>query len=99
MPTAVRKTTKEPTKAHCQQPNLFWRSNDRFGFNNTKYKVYVGNGIAAKAVPFFVTFSRCGWRVSCGACCRARQASIIGGIPSVVKLKTVFMFAYMCIFC
>ena len=32
MPAAVRKATKEPTKAHCRQPNLVWRSNDRFGF-------------------------------------------------------------------
>ena len=39
MPTAVPKTTKEPvpkttkepTKAHNQQLNLIWRSNDRFG--------------------------------------------------------------------
>lgn len=36
MPTAVRKTTKEPTEAHCQQPYLVWRSNDRFGFNKEK---------------------------------------------------------------
>ena len=34
MPAAVRKATKEPTKAHCRQPNLVWRSNDRFGLNS-----------------------------------------------------------------
>ena len=33
MPTTVRKTTKEPTKVPCQQFNLVWRSNDRFGLN------------------------------------------------------------------
>jgi|GEM_PF-4528129 len=35
MPAAVRKTTKEPTKAHCRQPNLVWRSNDRFGIEQS----------------------------------------------------------------
>ena len=34
MPAAVRKATKEPTKVHCRQPNLVWRSNDRFGLNS-----------------------------------------------------------------
>ena len=34
MPAAVRKATKEPTKAHCRQPNLVWRSNDRFGLKS-----------------------------------------------------------------
>ena len=36
MPTAVPKTTKEPTKAHNQQLNLIWRSNDRFGLKQLK---------------------------------------------------------------
>ncbi len=32
MPTAVRKTTKEPTKAYSQPLNQAWRSNDLLSY-------------------------------------------------------------------
>ena len=58
MPTAVRKAAKEPTKAR-QQPNLAWRSNDRFGFNKRQQYLIFQNFLRQIAcnLKLFVTFA------------------------------------------
>ena len=57
MPAAVQKETKEPTKANCRQPNLVWRSNDRFG---VKWNIYSEAECSFGFMAFRVTSRRVG---------------------------------------